>query len=294
MHSCVGGLAQKAMDLESDLDDVEMFLDQASFSVMEAGQQIDDSGRLLQSYAEGSASPLAQAAIVAAGPVLKSGEDLESLYDEVSDLQDEGESLLAEIDFSDETSISYEDRQTIEKYSADANDIFDASEQAAAAAMEFFDGIVPDLSEGSDAAGATYVPVLRQIGAENETQMSVCNGDLTGTPKVGLSYDECAASCDAVAPKSSPKYCWAFQYFTFPDKDPLCFHFSDLTAITSYDCDFVTSTLVQSSKTGPVHVKSFLEKKHKRKHKHRKHHKHHKKHKKVRKASAAGVAGFRG
>ena len=50
-----------------------------------------------------------------------------------------------------------------------------------------------------------YVPVLRQIGAENETQMSVCEGELTGTPKVGLSYDECAASCDMVAPKASPK-----------------------------------------------------------------------------------------
>merc|ERR1719181_750324 len=281
MHSCVGGLAQKAMDLESDLDDVEMFLDQASFSVMEAGQQIDDSGRLLQSYAEGSASSLAQAAIVAAGPVLKSGEDLESLYDEVADLQDNGESLLADVDFSDESSISYEDRQTIEKYAADANDLMDASEQAVAASEEFFAGIAPDMSGSSDGAGATYVPVLRQIGAENETQMSVCNGELTGTPKVGLSYDECAAACDAVAPKSSPKYCWAFQYFTFPDEDPLCFHFSDLTALTSYDCDFVTSTLVQSSKIGPVHVKSFLEKKH---HKRKKHHKH-KKGAKVRKAS---------
>merc|ERR1719311_366006 len=118
---------------------------------------------------------------------------------------------------------------------------------------------------------------------ENETQMSVCEGELTGTPKVGLSYDECGASCDMVAPKASPKYCWAFQYFTFPDKDPLCFHFSELVAITSYDCDFVSSTLVQSSKSGPVHVKSFLEKKHHKKH----HHKKHKKGAKVRKASAS-------
>merc|ERR1719198_1323126 len=108
------------MDLEGQLDEVALFLEEAAPEVMDAAQSLDDSGRRLESYAEGSASSLAQAAIVAAGPVLKSGEDLESLYDEVADLQDNGESLLANVDFSDESSISYEDRQTIEKFGADA------------------------------------------------------------------------------------------------------------------------------------------------------------------------------
>merc|ERR1719440_1434389 len=116
------------MDLEAQMDDVAMFLEEVSPQVSDAAQSMDDSGRLLESYAEGSASSLAQAAIVAAGPVLKSGEDLESLYDEVADLQDNGESLLADVDFSDESSISHEDRQTIEKYAADSNDLMDASE----------------------------------------------------------------------------------------------------------------------------------------------------------------------
>merc|ERR1719440_1448626 len=108
------------MDLEAQMDDVAMFLEEVSPEVMDAAQSLDDSGRLLESYAEGSASSLAQAAIVAAGPVIKSGEDLESLYDEVADLQDEGEWILDDIDFSDESAISFEDRKTLEKYEADA------------------------------------------------------------------------------------------------------------------------------------------------------------------------------
>merc|ERR1719258_574805 len=120
MHSCVGGLGQRAMDLEAELDDVSMFLEDVGPTVMDAAQALDDSGRLLESYAEGSASSLAQAAIVAAGPVLKSGEDLQSLYDEVADLMDNGEYLLDDIDFSDVSAISFEDRKTLEKYEADA------------------------------------------------------------------------------------------------------------------------------------------------------------------------------
>merc|ERR1719379_1524980 len=107
------------MDLEGQLDEVSLFLEESAPAVMDAGQSLDDSGRLLESYAEGSASSLAQAAIVAAGPVIKSGEDLESLYDEVSDLQDEGEYILGDINFADESSISFEDRQNLEKYEAD-------------------------------------------------------------------------------------------------------------------------------------------------------------------------------
>merc|ERR1719353_2621210 len=104
------------MDLEGELDEVSMFLEESYPAIMDAGQGMDDSGRLLESYAEGSASSLAQAAIVAAGPALKSGEDLESLYDEVADLQDEGEYILGDINFADESSISFEDRQSLEKY----------------------------------------------------------------------------------------------------------------------------------------------------------------------------------
>ena len=38
--------------------------------------------------------------------------------------------------------------------------------------------------------------MLRQIKPDLADDQSVCGGDLTGMPKVGLSYDECAEACD--------------------------------------------------------------------------------------------------
>ena len=38
--------------------------------------------------------------------------------------------------------------------------------------------------------------VLRQVKPDLAEDQSICGGESTGMPKVGLSYDECAEACD--------------------------------------------------------------------------------------------------
>merc|ERR1719359_67266 len=156
----------------------------------------------------------------------------------------------------------------------------DASDTALAASKELTEDSNPS-SEGED-AGSTFVPVLRQMGdPAKQTHQAVCGGAVTGLSKVGLSYDQCAHACDSEAPKSSDDYCWAFQYFEFPDAEALCFLLSDLSELTSFACD--AGGDVEEGSPSPD---AFLQKKHHHKHHHKHHKHHHKHHKHVRKASA--------
>merc|ERR1719407_422066 len=97
----------------------------------------------------------------------------------------------------------------------------------------------PDYEDAK--TGETFVPVLRQIKPDLAEDQSICGGDLTGMPKVGLSYDECAEACDKEAPKSP---------------DSLCFLFSAVTELTSYNCKHEGVVLAATSS-------KFLQKKHK-------------------------------
>merc|ERR1719506_46184 len=158
----------------------------------------------------------------------------------------------------------------------------DASENALAASKEVTESSSMEASDEHDDAGSTFVPVLRQMGdGAKEDHQAVCGGTVTGLPKVGLTYGQCAHACDSEAPKSSDDYCWAFQFFEFPDADSLCFLLSDLSELTSFDCE-VSETDVAEGSPSPD---AFLQKKHHhrvRKHHHKHHHKHHRH---VRKAS---------
>jgi hypothetical protein len=269
MHSCEGGLLQDAVALENELYDLDETLDETYAEVDEAAVALQESGEALEALAEGSSSSLAQAAKVAAGPIGHAAEDLDALLGEFSSLNEDFGALGIELGGE----LTFAERKQLEKFMADSEDLMDASEQALAAAVELFKEVSPPDAEDLD-AGATYVPVMRQIDPEKEALMSVCNGELTGVPMVGVDYDGCAMACDNGPPKSSPNHCWAFQYFTFPNADPLCFHFSSLSELTSYNCDLVEESLVQKPKLFLQKAVAVTEKKkHHKKHKKHRHHK---------------------
>merc|ERR1719506_1676539 len=113
-----------------------------------------------------------------------------------------------------------------------------------------------ELMDDSEQALAAGKAMMQEAAPQAEDDQSVCGGDLTGMPKVGLSYDECAEACDKEAPKSSDEYCKFIQYFTFPSQDSLCFLFSAVTELTSYNCKHEGVVLAATSN-------KFLQKKHK-------------------------------
>lgn len=262
MHECVGGFAEKVAAMQEAATAVNGALAETAMAAQGAGDAMQASGDYLEGLAEGAASPLAQAAKVAAGPVIHSGEDLLALSGEFGKLEAEATGL----DASDSAQ-----REELEAALAQGTDLLDASDQALAAAEQWVTDTAPEISvpEGTE---ATFVPVLRQLDPEKAGLMSVCNGQLTGTPKVGLSVDECVASCDAhPAPAGTDGYCYAVQHFNLQGADSLCYLFSGLSELTSYDCEWT------SHADG---AKGFLQKSEK------KHKKHHRKHKHARKHAA--------
>jgi len=308
MHVCEGGLAADAKALEESAMEVYDAMSTDYDAVDEVASAMQASGEMLESFAEGCTSDYSQQAKVAAGPLSRVSEGLA----EVMGKLDEADSKeMPPLDGE----LSFDDRKVVEEHMETVTDLLDAGEQALSAATELYDESCPDLGEESADAASTFVPVLRQLGdASRESDQSVCAGTVTGLPKVGLTYDQCAYACDHEAPKSSDAYCWAFQYIAFPDAEPLCFLLSDLTELTTYKC---ASSLAGGSEEGgspdpdaflqiskanpsPEPKVSFLAKKHrhhKHRHGHKHHHKglshkhHHKAHKKmVRKANAHAAA----
>jgi len=258
MHECVGGLQVDVQTLVGEVDTVYDALVDAGSATVAAADAMQASGDSLEGLAEGSASSLAQAAKVAAGPVTHSSDDLFKLIGEI----DTSRTEFATIDMSGE--LDFETRKQLEGLMDRGEAIVTESSTAMAAAKEFTLGVAPELETSE---GSTYVSVLRQTDKEKEAYQSVCNGAHTGQPKVGLSYAECTAACDAEAPKSSDNYCTAVQYVTLADSDPLCFMFSSLSELTSYACDYEGD--------GAAAAPAFLQKHHHHGKMHKKQHKKH-------------------
>jgi len=217
---------------------------------------MQSAGEYLEAYAEGSASPLSQAAKIAAGPVKHAAEDVTNLITAFNALKDEFESGL---DFDPTGDLNHEQRKTIEGMMEECKNNMAAGEKAMAASNKLYGEIAPD-AESADAEKG-YAPVLRQIDDSMVSKMSVCGGELTGVPKVGLSYGQCAQACDSEAPKSSADYCTAFQYITLNEADtPLCFLFKEISELTTYDCDHnifaQTSSFLVKKHDKKVHKKS--------------------------------------
>jgi len=269
MHVCAGGLAQDVSALQDSSDEVYDALDDDYEATLEVAEGMQASGDKLESYAEGSASDYAQQAKVAAGPLSRADESLADLMGKFDENQQEFPPLDQEI--------SFEERKKVEEWMEVTTETMDASEQALAAAKELVEESNPQAE--AEEAGSTFVPVLRQLGDKfGDNDQAVCAGTVTGLPKVGLTYDQCAHACDTEAPKSSDAYCWAFQYFSFPDAEPLCFLLSDLAELTSYKCAYGGEE-GSPSPDGFVQTSAFLARKHHHKH-HAKHHKHVRAHKK--------------
>jgi hypothetical protein len=258
MHKCVGGLAQDVEDLEAKVDETYEGLTAAETVLHDQGEALQLSGEKLESYAEGSASGLAQAAKVAAGPVIHASEDLAELVGEIDAL------TLGPDPSAD---LSFDERKEVEEYMKSIKEIMDASEQAMAAGDEL--QAATGTKEKQTEYEVTFVQAMRQIDAEYQDKMVVCEGDSTGMPKVGLSWSECAEACDKEAPKASEDYCVYFQHFEFPGESPLCFLYTDITAVTTYNCD-LPKELTEAEPPSMMQTEgdSFLSRKH-----HKKHHK---------------------
>jgi hypothetical protein len=267
MHECVGSFAQEVGEVIDDSEDMADELYYFNYQLEDIADWMQASGDLLESYTEGAASYLAQAAKEAAGPARRAAEDCEELDDEFDSLKAEYKAQK----INPAGDLNHEERKITEAMMAETKETIDAAEQAIAAAETMTKQTSWMGAKEGTTAGETYVPVMRQVDAEKEGKQSVCGGDLTGMPKVGMSYNECAQACDDEAPKSSDDYCWAIEYVTFPDQEPLCFLLKDITEVTTYNCDYAAALVKTSSEQGVK--KLFLEKKH---HKHHRHH-HHKK-----------------
>jgi len=206
---------------------------------------------------------------VAAGPLIHAADDCMELSEEMSTASSDYDSLGLAL----EGTLSFDERKSVEEYMEKAKSSIDAAEQALAAAKELADESSPEVEEHDP----TFVPVMRQIKQDMEAKMSVCNGAITGLPKVGLSILECADACDKEAPKASEEYCMYYQYFEFSgEEQPLCFLFTEITEVTTFSCDYeerelevpLPKNLVEETPPG-----TFLQGgKH---HKHHKHHHHH-------------------
>jgi hypothetical protein len=280
MHACAGGLAADMADLTTEVDETVSTLTTAHDDVDAIGASMQSSAEKLESYAEGCASSLNQAAKVAAGPLIHAADDCLELSEEMSAASGEYDSLGLTL----EGTLSFDERKEVEDYMEKAKGFIDAAEQALAAAKELADESSPEVAEYDP----TFVPVMRQIEQDMMGKMSVCNGEMTGLPKVGLSLLECADACDKEAPKASEEYCMYYQYFEFSGEDqPLCFLFTDITEVTTFNCDYeerelevpLPKGLVETTPDGTESVPSMLlQKKHHRRHHHH-HHGHHHGHK---------------
>jgi len=256
MHSCEGGFAQEMQDLFDDGEEMLGSLSLSAKETMAVGNAMQTAGESLEALAEGAASPLAQEAKVAAGPVVHAADDLLDLVGEFTNAGSEFTALNLEGD------LDFETRKKAEDLKKEGSSLMDAGDQALAAADDWVKRTNPKSDE--EGVGATFVPVMRQVDVEFEGKQVICNGELTGAPKIGMSYDECASACDNEVPKSNSAYCIGFQYFTFPDADPLCFLYSELLELTTYSCDF-------EGDMGQHNVAFLARKHHKKKHHVRKH-----------------------
>jgi len=286
MHACEGGLAADMADLSGEVDTTIDTLTTAHDDVDAIGAAMQSSAEKLESYAEGCASGLNQAAKVAAGPLIHAADDCLELSEEMSTASGDYDALGLAL----EGTLSFDERKSVEEYMEKAKGFIDAAEQAVAAAKDLAKESSPEVAEYDP----TFVPVMRQIKAEMTDKMSVCNGEMTGLPKVGLSLLECADACDMEAPKASEDYCMYYQYFEFPgEEQPLCFLFTEITEVTTFNCDYeekelvvplpkgLTETTPDGTASEPgalLQTRGLLRKKHHHKHHHH-HHGHHHGHK---------------
>merc|ERR1719502_2303965 len=261
MHSCEGGLEQDLADTQADLETVQGAVADAYGATSEVAQSMQASGDALEALGEATASPLAQEAKAVAGPLTRAAEDLSTLDAEMGQ-------ALSEAAAGDVT--TFDGRKEAEASVARMSDLLDAADEAIPAAESWTDRTFPSAEAPEDFEN-TFVPILRQVEADLESRQSVCTGDLTGTPMVGLSYDECTMACDALAPKSSEDHCIAVQYFELPGQESLCFMYKELTELTVFNCDYDGDGAVEVA--APEKTEAFMQlvRKH---HKHHKHHKH--------------------
>jgi len=268
MHSCEGGLAKDYEELTTDLEDLVKTLGKQKDVMTGLAQSMQASGDALDALADGFASPLAQEAKVVAGPLTRSSEDVASLMDET-------ESLLKEasnVDGLVGPEMDFETRKEVEDGMAKGHDLMDAAEEVLPAAASWADKTSPNLTL-AEGFNNTFVPILRQVEADLVARQSVCVGDTTGEPMVGLSYDECTEACDKLAPKSSEEHCISVQFVELPGQETLCFMFKELTELAVYGCDYAGT-----AKEEEEMPEKFLQvaRKHVRKHAH--HHKHRRAH----------------
>merc|ERR1719482_1628971 len=240
MHSCEGKFGAEVSTLISDGDDMCDDVDDMYDDTDDARDDMQEAGDALEALADGYASPLAQAAKNAAGPLAKSAQALSDNSDKYTTLETE---FKAKKINPASSNLKAADRKAVESMMADLEAVMKESKDMLPGAKATYEAVQPSFtSDQATAAAKTYSAIVPDGG--------VCGGDLTGQPKVGLSASECAMACDEEAPKSSADYCVGFQYFDgsqYGNKASLCFLFSKVTSLATYEC----SSFLQT-KRGPA------------------------------------------
>merc|ERR1719248_356644 len=124
MHECVGAFADDVQSLIDDAEDVYDALDDNYVALSQASSAMQASGDELETFTEGAASPLAQEAKIAAGPVKRAAEKVYALAEQYEDLVS---------DLNPPNDLAHEERVAVEEAMAKTVELMDDSEQALAA-----------------------------------------------------------------------------------------------------------------------------------------------------------------
>lgn len=252
MHFCadtVGALKESAMVA----DEMMSYMYDTAFIGAELTANLLDSGKLLKEYAQLSGLPsvadMGRAAEAAGMQVIKTNVMAGCLddYREMIATYKDAKSMR-NLDFTISTNL-----QKADDARAKMKELSLTLEMCTTKLEDFLVQVYPlfhqftelkgpdDLKKAHEeyaAAFEQYYPLLYVIDKGTAPKMSTCEGDVIGQPAV-LTMPECAAACNGLV---YPQKCMGYQFFQLGKSDelgPICFLFSTIQSVTSYECPFV-------------------------------------------------------
>ena len=78
-----------------------------------------------------------------------------------------------------------------------------------------------------------------------QPQATTCSGPVIGMPMVGLGENGCGIACEHTV---SPAKCVAFAHYQVDGKEDLCFMFSDVTDVETFEEPASSAALIQARK----------------------------------------------
>lgn len=252
MHFCAdtaGALQESAMVA----DEMLSYMYDTAFIGAELTANLFDSGKLLKEYAGLSGLPdvadMGLAAEHAGMDIIKATvalgclddyRDMITTYKEAKDMRDLDFTLSPNLQKADDA------RAKMKDLSINLDMCTKKLEEQLVGVYPLFHSFTElegpgDLKKAHEeyaAAFEQYYPLLYVIDKESPPKMSSCEGDVIGQPAV-LTLPECSAACNSLV---YPKKCMGYQFFQLGKSDelgPICFLFSKIKSVTSFECPFV-------------------------------------------------------